>query len=199
MKKFLLLAALICGLSATAQEFRFGLTGGLNVSAPTHLDSKVGFNLGARGEARLKKGFSLTGAFLLSSQGWKQSIDWDGRSGYGLDAEAYYFKIPLRAMYRHAITRRAALFFEFGPYFGFGFAGRTRVTEVNRRGIVVANYKRDTFSDEGSDSFDWGLGFNLGAEFARHYRVSLGNDWGLKKFDGVNKNSVFNLSFTYMF
>ena len=109
MKKFLLLAALICGLSASAQDFRFGLTGGLNVSGPTHLDSKVGFNLGARGEARLKKGFSLTGALLISDQGWKKSLEWDGRNGYSLDAEAFYLKMPLRVMYRYALTRRSAL------------------------------------------------------------------------------------------
>lgn len=199
MKKFLLLAALICSLSASAQDFRFGLTGGLNVSGPTHLDSKVGFNLGARGEARLKKGFSLTGALLISDQGWKQTLEWDGRNGYSLDAEAFYLKMPLRVMYRHALTRRAALFFDFGPYFAFGFAGRTKVTQVNKRGIVVAKYNRDTFGDEGADSFDWGLGFNFGAEFARHYRISLGSDWGLKKFDGANKNNVFDISFTYMF
>ena len=102
-------------------------------------------------------------------------------------------------MYRHALTRRSALFFDFGPYFAFGFAGKTKVTQVNKRGIVVAKYNRDTFSDEGADSFDWGLGFNFGAEFARHYRISLGSDWGLKKFDGANKNNVFDLSFTYMF
>lgn len=78
MKKFLLLAALICGLSATAQEFRFGLTGGLNVSAPTHLDSKVGFNPWCARRSALEERLQPDRCFLAFKPGL-EAVDQLGR------------------------------------------------------------------------------------------------------------------------
>jgi hypothetical protein len=51
--------------------------------------------------------------------------------------------------------------------------------------------------------FDVGIGAKIGAEFAKHYQISLGYDHGLnnvfKDTDESSKNRNFTVSVAYMF
>lgn len=51
MKKiFSLLIVLTCILSVNAQDFKFGVSGGMNLNSITNNENKIGYNVGVKGE-----------------------------------------------------------------------------------------------------------------------------------------------------
>ena len=78
MKKMILSLCLLgLTLTASAQEkFRIGVTGGMNVSTPTNQDTKMGYNVGLRGEWDFKGCESnspfLSFGLLLTDKSWRK-------------------------------------------------------------------------------------------------------------------------------
>ena len=83
-KMFLICALLLSATMAKAQELRWGITGGVNLSSPTNYDSQVGYNVGVKGEYLFKedKGFYLDWGVSLSQKGWKATGTMTSRQKY---------------------------------------------------------------------------------------------------------------------
>lgn len=63
MKKiFSLLIVLTCILSVNAQDFKFGVSGGMNLNSITNNENKIGYNVGVKGNtfSKMTKGCILT-------------------------------------------------------------------------------------------------------------------------------------------
>lgn len=77
MKKiFSLLIVLTCILSVNAQDFKFGVSGGMNLNSITNNENKIGYNVGVKGEYFFKddKGLYLDMGIMLTNKNWKHLI-----------------------------------------------------------------------------------------------------------------------------
>lgn len=200
MKKIsLLVAALaVSFMSINAQEsLKWGVVAGMNVSkmSATGLDSKIGYHVGVRAELGLPQvanGLYLDAAALLSSKGAKTDMGDLGNQ----KISANYLEIPIHIGYKYAVNDNFSVFGSFGPYFGYGLFGKTKVEELDYDDdyeLIKTSSKYDTFGNDGLKRFDCGLGFNIGVELKKTYRVSLGYDFGLtetykSKFDAGDEN-----------
>lgn len=200
MKKILLLIAVMAAsfLTANAQEnLKWGVAAGMNVSkmSATGLDTKIGYHVGVRAELGLPQvanGLYLDAAALLSSKGAKTDMGDLGSQ----KINANYLEIPIHIGYKYAVNDNFSVFGSFGPYFGYGLFGTTKVEELDYDDdyeLIKTSSKYDTFGNDGLKRFDCGLGFNIGVEIKKTYRVSLGYDFGLtetykSKFDAGDEN-----------
>lgn len=223
MKKILLLVAIFVAsaLSVNAQEnLRWGIVAGMNVSkmSATGLDSKIGYQVGVRTELGLPQvanGLYLDASVLLSAKGAK--MDFGDLGNQKIDAN--YLEIPIHIGYKYAVNNNFSVFGSFGPYFGYGLFGKTKVEELDyddEYELIKTSSKYDTFGNDGLKRFDCGLGLNVGVEIKKTYRVVIGYDFGLtetykSKFDAGEesyedldfgsgaKNRNFTISVAYMF
>ena len=233
MKKLLTLAlaAIMCAGSAKALDyvpepgFTFQGFFGMNISNFRYTDSaadcltdpKAGFNIGVRGEYMLP---SCYGVFVNLGVGYTMKgaklddvVGLEGRD-VTVKYRPYYIEIPLHVGYRYNVLENLGVYADFGPYFAIGTNGKFRT-------------KFDDFSDDVTESifkkedgmrsykrFDCGLGFRVGAEYAKHYNFILGFDWGLTDMytqdmkhylhqegatDAACKNFCASLTFGYRF
>lgn len=218
---FTMLCALSMCISSKGQEFRMGVTGGYNLSTPSRYDSKSGFHVGVKGELGLPqvtKGMYADFGLMLSSHGWKQpayyyNADYVGATGGNQlaqysrwDCTPYYLSIPIHLGYKFSIGRHVGLFVNAGPYFNIGLFGKTKETVTPDGGKSTEHARVDNvFSDKVMERFDWGVGFRIGIEVARHIQIAVGYDWGLKNVGkGIDsnynyKNRTFTASCSYMF
>lgn len=224
MKKILLTMFLASAFSMAgkAQDFRVGVTGGYNLSAPSAYDAKSGFHVGLKGELGLPqvtKGLYMDFGLMLSSHGWKsagyyynggynrstEAVPGTPSSGYASDWECtpYYLSIPVHVGYKFPAGRNVSLFVNAGPYFNIGLFGKAKETITPDNGKATTYTRADNvFSDKMQERFDWGLGFRAGVEIRRHIQLAIGYDWGMKNIykKGVDcKNRIFTVSCTYMF
>ena len=208
-------------------EFSFMGLFGMNISNMHYknqpgmeLNPKVGFNLGVRGEYVLPSchGMFVNAGLEYTMKGGRERIETtiDDMLGIGgtYIARPCYVSIPIHIGYRYEVLDMLGVYADFGPYFAVGTNGKFRT-------------KLDDFSDDATETifkkqdgmrayqrFDCGLGFRLGAEYAKHYNFILGFDWGLtdiytqemKHFlhqEGLTnascKNFCANLTFGYRF
>lgn len=201
MKKFfsLLFITIASISSAFAQNLSCEAVAGLNISDVTKFDSKVGFHAGVRGTYNFTEnyvGAYVNAGALIALKGCQKDY------GELLETKinAYYLEIPIHAGYKHALNENIAIFGEFGPYFGIGLFGKSKIKSEGESISV------DTFSDEmGIKRFDMGLGFRLGVEFKNRIPVSIGYDFGLTNIsddsedEGSFKNSNLSISIGYKF
>ena len=197
--KALLAALLLCGSAVTAsaqnEGFRFGATVGMNVSSITNTsaDSRIGFNIGVRGEYSFSNSLYANAALLFSQKGAKYGVEYAGYDTK-LKANPGYIEIPLHFGYHYDLGNNVGIFLETGPYFAFGVCGKEKI-EAGK-----LEYKSDFFGDDGANTFDAGWGLRGGVE-ASGFQVHLGYDHGFSKlYDGGNsKNSNFSIGVSYMF
>lgn len=204
----LTLIAILSVAIVSAQEFRMGITGAMNVSRyavesagiSVTTDSRIGFKAGFRVEMEapfITDGFYFDSELLLSSRGAKLSsivneID------VKLTSRPYYLEMPIHIGYRIPISSNFDVYASFGPYFALGIFGTERLTT----GDVAT--KPDTFSNDNLKRFDFGLGVKAGVGMFDHYRIFLGYDWGLVNIaqnsadDKIN-NRNFYVGMAYMF
>lgn len=178
------------------------------------------------------RGAYLSAGFKITTKSWKASVDWidndyyDGSGYYYEDyyttrswddddwdsyhittkVKPYYLDIPIHIGYRFNVAPKASLFFEVGPYFDFGLFGKCTYSmsgdfyDYTLSGDAIDN----VFTEEDCmKRFDVGIGAKIGAEFAKHYQISLGYDHGLnnvfKDTDESSKNRNFTVSVAYVF
>ena len=192
MKKILFLIAVVTASFTTVKaqdNLRWGVTAGMNVSkmSTAGLGNKVGYHVGARAELGLPQvanGLYLDAAALISAKGAKTDA---GDLG-GINVNATYLEIPIHVGYKYTVNDNFNVFGSFGPYFGIGLFGKTKVDELDYNGsheLVNTSYKYNTFGD-GYKRFDMGVGFNVGVEIQQKYRISLGYDFGFIKTNDSN-------------
>ncbi|KIA99659.1 hypothetical protein OA88_19535 [Flavobacterium sp. JRM] len=202
MKKITLsiIAVLAFGFS-NAQEVRFGVKGGINLSTLTgdiyDASSKVGFQVGGFAEIKLSDKFFVQPELLYSTQGAKSKV-----SAYDFSSESNfkfgYLNVPVMAKYY--VMDKFSL--EAGPQIGF------LVSAKNDYSYSVLGYNESGKEDvkDQFKSIDFGVNFGAGYDFTENISAGVRYNLGLSNItdfgDGDNakfKNSVFSLSVGYKF
>lgn len=202
MKKVLLSAvAVMAFMSVSAQETRFGVKAGANLSTFTgdveDAKSLVGFHVGAFAEIKLTDKFAVQPEILFSTQGAKNE-----ESGAGFSSEdklnLSYLNIPVMAKYY--VAEKFSL--EAGPQIGFLLSAKDKYEYSGPGGSDSG--KEDV--KDGFKSIDFGVNFGAGYDFTENLSVGLRYNLGLSNIadgddagDAKVKNSVFSLSVGYKF
>jgi hypothetical protein len=180
MRKILLMITLLfCCVSVVSAQsdnkFRYGVTGGMNISSTTseYADAKIGFQLGLRGEYGFGENLYLGAALMYDHKGWKV----DGEAG-----NAGYINLPIHVGYKLNFTDNFLGFAEVGPYFAYGITG-------------------NMMDIDGINKFDVGIGARIGVEFSK-FQVHIGYDYGLTDLADVEdaaKNTNIMVGVSYFF
>ncbi len=191
MKKLILSAiALMAFTFANAQETRFGVKGGLNLSNFTgaSTDLRASFHVGGFAEIKVIERLAIQPELLYSSQGARYHVDGSSDSGraYKLD----YINIPVLAKFY--VTKEFTV--EAGPQIGFLVSAKNEDRDI-----------KDAF--KGTDfGFNFGAGYNFTDNFSVGLRYTVGvsglfdrdyNDFG--SYYDSSKNSNLQLSLAYKF
>lgn len=179
---------LMMSAAAFAQtNFRFGITGGMNLSKEhvpnwnMNSGNKVGFSAGIIGELSLANNFYGNTSILFTTKGYDSSD-----SEYKDNQTSNYLEVPIHFGYNYPITNKISVLGEVGPYFGY---------LISAKGYDE-NYKWDGTED--FNKLDVGIGFKLGAEFIKRFRLTVGYDWGLSNIykDSDDWGKANNRNFT---
>ncbi|PQJ79226.1 porin family protein [Polaribacter porphyrae] len=182
MKKLVLTAFAVCGLLSTnAQEVKFGIKGGLNLSEINWVNSKnkfrtTDFNAGFMAEISLSEKFSIQPELLFSGQG-------------GSSINLSYLNLPV--MGKYYVTESLSL--EAGPQIGYLLSAKTGGRNV-----------KSSFN-----KFDFGANFGLGYKLNNGLNFGVRYNLGLTKVNKTstasefsnmdNRNQVFQVSIGYFF
>ncbi|WDF58921.1 porin family protein [Flavobacterium sp. KACC 22758] len=194
MKKIILAAIAVMTFSfANAQQTRFGVKGGLNLSnwaGGDVSDTKalVGFHVGGFAEIKIIEKLAIQPELLFSTQGTK----FDGGAFFGdFDVKTNYLNIPVLAKYY--IVEKFSV--EAGPQLGILLSAKSNGEDVK----------------DGFKTVDFGFNLGAGYHFTDNVSVNLRYTIGLSPladnadienegdyYDSA-KNSVLALSFAYKF
>lgn len=201
MKKLLIaIVALMATTSLSAQDFRWGPTGGLNFAwvndADHSSDCYVGFHAGVKGEFDLSSyianGFYADARLIYSLKGGEWA---------GYHQNLGYLELPLNFGYRYDVSGEVSLMAGLGPYFGFGVVGKD-VAKVDG-----AKIKSDIFG-ENYNRFDFGFNYNLGVELWDTWQFFLGFEHTVLNiakseykdaYSGKVRTSAFYVGTAFMF
>ncbi|MFQ6602351.1 porin family protein [Flavobacterium sp. C3NV] len=192
MKKIILAAIAVMAFGfANAQQTRFGIKGGLNLSTVVGGDvddtkSLVGFHVGGFAEIHVVEKFFIQPELLFSTQGSK----FDGFGG-DYDYKLNYLNIPVLAKY-YIVDKKFSV--EAGPQLGV-------LLSAKLDGEDIKDYTR---------SVDFGFNIGAGYSFTDNLSVGLRYTIGLsplsdKDIDNEDdyynsaKNSNLALSLAYKF
>ncbi|MBO7067970.1 MAG: outer membrane beta-barrel protein [Bacteroidaceae bacterium] len=181
---------------------------GMNISKLQNsgYGAKAGATMGIRAEYVLPKahGTYITAGLDWTMKGGKTSVIYDDgiiNADATMKYALHYIEIPIRAGFRYNITEDFGVYGEFGPFFSVGIGGRHRMN-IDGDGDAVRleeeanNFK--AFKNYGYpvlsfQRWDAGLGFRIGAEYAHHYNLMIGCDWGLADiFRNSLRDDFFN-------
>ena len=188
MKKLVLTAAAVFAFGfANAQETKFGVKGGLNLSNVngdiSNNSSRLSFHVGGFAEVKISDKFAIQPELVYSVQGTKVDVGASEDVVYDLQ----YINIPVMAKFY--ATEQFSL--EVGPQIGF---------------LATAKARFDGNSEDIKDSFkstDFGVNFGAGYNFTENISAGLRYNLGLSNIpdaDGADaKNGVFSLSVGYKF
>jgi opacity protein-like surface antigen len=193
MKKIILSAIALMAFAFTnAQETRFGIKGGLNLSTIVGGDvdntkTLVGFHVGGFAEIHVVEKFFIQPELLYSAQGAK----FDGPFGTDGDVKLDYLNIPVLGKY-YIIDKKFSV--EAGPQLGI-------LLSAKGNGEDIKDFTRST--DFG---FNLGAGYNLTDNFSVGLRYTIGlspiSDNDIDNSDDYYdsaKNSNFQISLGYKF
>lgn len=183
MKKIILTAVALCALSfANAQEAKFGVKAGLNLSNWTGGDVdgtsiKAGFQAGGLVDIKVSDKFSVQPEVLFSLQGVK--VD-------GGKYNTSYINVPVMAKYYVA----DGFSLEAGPQIGFLVSAKAKADGGGSSDV------KDMFK-----STDFGLNVGAGYDIAENVNLGARYNFGLSKIvDGVDvKNSNIAIALAYKF
>ena len=183
---FLVVAFFLMLGIAQAQDFNFGVKGGINVASIGGnsyvglggFGSKVAFHLGGVAEVPISEKFSIQPELLYSSQGSK----WNYNSSDG-NLKLDYINLPILGKY-HIIKGLSA---EAGPVVGYLIstneeAEDSRFSKLDVAFAIGASYRLN-------DNIFFGLRYNKGI-------LNINND---SNIDGSNQNNVFQIFAGYSF
>lgn len=157
--------------SAQTSKFQVGVKGGLNLSAAFFNDAesvklKPGYHFGATFGYLITPKFELQSGVYVSNTGSKlegYSICGNACRGTTLTTfDEQYFKLPLYAAYRKIFSDNSTFKIGIGPYFGYGFGGKTKQTDA---GSTIREW--DTFGKdiESLNKCDFGAGIIADFEY----------------------------------
>ena len=193
MKKIILAAIAVMAFGfANAQQTRFGIKGGLNMSTVVGGDvdntkSLVGFHVGGFAEIHVVEKFFIQPELLFSTQGTK----FDGPFGEDYDTKLNYLNIPVLAKY-YIVDKKFSV--EAGPQLG----------------VLLSAKADDNDIKDFTRSVDFGFNLGAGYSFTDNLSINLRYTIGLsplsdKDIDNEDdyydsaKNSNLALSLAYKF
>ncbi|MET3027603.1 porin family protein [Flavobacterium sp. UW10123] len=200
MKKVILAAIAVMGFSfANAQDIKFGVKGGINLSTFTgdieDVSSKVGFQVGGFAELKLSEKFSVQPEVLYSLQGAKFKEDGDSYS-YKEKIHASYLNIPVIAKY-YVIDKLSV---EAGPQIGFLLSAKDKWESVEDG----EKYSGKENVKDGFKSVDFSLNIGAGYDFTENISAGIRYNFGLSNISDYSDNTkihndVISLSLGYKF
>mgnify|MGYP003576305024 FL=1 len=193
MKKIILTAIAVAAFSfANAQQTRFGVKGGLNLSTVVGGDvddtkTLVGFHVGGFAEINIVEKFFIQPELLFSAQGTKV----DGGFGGDVDFKLNYLNIPVLAKY-YIVDNKFSV--EAGPQLG----------------VLLSAKAEDEDIKDVTRSVDFGFNIGAGYNFTDNLAVGLRYTIGLSPLTDEDvdntddyydsaKNSNLALSLSYKF
>ncbi|MGF6846928.1 hypothetical protein QFZ51_002163 [Chitinophaga sp. W3I9] len=191
MKKFILSGVLAIGtmLAVQAQNVKFGVKGGLNISKLTDTDGSktlAGFHAGGLVNIGLNESWAIQPEVLYSAQGTKaeKSVLWLTTSN---TVKVNYINVPV--MVQYSIVPE--FYLEAGPQVGFLTAAKVK------SGDVTVDIKDDMQSVDFGLGFGFGYKFDMGLGISGRYNFGLTNVYDSDKVD--SKNSVAQIGVFYTF
>jgi hypothetical protein len=207
MKKitFITLLVLFSISYVNAQDIKYGVKGGLNlssVSTNTQGDtkSKLGVHLGGVAEISLNDKFSLQPELLFSTQGAKIEFEGDDFIYFDGDKETWklnYINIPVMAKYY--VKDNFSL--EAGPQIGFLLSAKLDYDYVESDNWEAESGKEDIKDQlKGTDfALNFGTGYDLNENMSIGIRYSVGLSNIAKNSFSELKNNILQASFSYFF
>ncbi|MFA9187862.1 porin family protein [Flavobacterium sp. FBOR7N2.3] len=207
MKKVILSALAVFAFGITnAQEVKFGIKGGLNLSSwsgdteGVNLKYKPGFNGGMFADVKLSEKVSLQPEVLYSLVGTKVdnfTIDLDGNEFTGdVNFNMSYIYVPV--MLKLNVAEKFNL--EVGPQVGFLVSAKS-VVQIEGNSQEIKNDIKEIFN-----TVDFGVNFGAAYDLDQHFVLGIRYNLGLSN---INKNeegdsskvnnSVFSLGLGYKF
>lgn len=180
MKRIIItLFAIFATLAVSAQDLRWGATGGLNfawahATEKNSSDCYIGFQLGVMAEMDfsdvLTDGFYLDGRLVYTLKGGA----WEG-----FHQNLGYLEIPVNLGYRYHLGDDISLIAGLGPYFGLGILGKSVIEEGGSK------VKTDLFGNA-YKRFDFGLNYKVGVEMWENWQFFLGFEHSLMRINKTN-------------
>jgi hypothetical protein len=187
MKKFLVLFVLLsAGTTLTAQDPKFGVKAGLNVSKLTAAgyDWRAGFHGGLLSHIHVTPAFSLQPEVLYSSQGAKYSM-----GSQEVTRKLNYVNVPVLLQYNFNNGFRL----QGGPQVGFLIAAKDKVNDVDINTVDTDNFNSVDFS------LPVGISYLSYAGFGVDARYNIGVSKVLEGSSASVRNSVFQFGLFYLF
>lgn len=162
-----------------------------------NIDWGTGFELGAVVNLNIRNYFTLQPGFFFQNKSYDVTLIESNFNAGELTnsfehSRFYYFQIPILASFRFNLSNDIQWTADFGPYFGFGLGGNTKVetysTKVSDTGvssIEYYDYKHDFFGDSDGKNilmknFDWGFKMGSSLIFKKHYSFGVYYNAGCK-------------------
>lgn len=194
-------AAVMAFAFSNAQEVKFGVKGGANLSSLVgdieDGSSKVGFQVGGFVEFKVSDKFSVQPELLYSAQGGIENGEFEFAGDFyeaEMNYKLAYINLPVMAKYY--VADKFSL--EAGPQVGFLVSAKGEAT-------VEGNSAEDDIKDD-FKSVDFGVNFGAGYDFTENLSLGIRYNLGLSNIvddefadDYKINNSVFSLSVGYKF
>lgn len=192
MKRFVLLSLTLFFLfSLKAQNTRFGLKAGLNISNINSnytgsFDPRTGLNAGALINIPLQYSWSVQPEIYFSGQGAKY---YSYNDGYNHQLILNYVNIPLLIQYK----LHGGLLLETGPQAGFLISAKDKVGDLETGNVYNSDFKNVDFA------WSFGIGYRsisgLGVDLRYNPGISNVNNLG----NEILHNNVLQLGLFYLF
>lgn len=207
MKKIILsVFAMMAFAFTNAQETKFGIKGGFNLSnfsgdtEGVNFKARPGFNIGGFVEFKLTDQFAIQPEILYSTAGAK-AVDFEVSDGGMLlngDVAFNFSYINIPVMFKYYVAEKFNI--EAGPQVGFLTSAKTKTTVDGFSGSDEQDVK-DLF-----ESVDFGLNLGAGYDFTDNFSAGLRYNLGLANIANTEEgddtklhNGVFSLSVGYKF
>ncbi len=194
MKKVLILSlGLIAFFSASAQyiqssevksskePWRYGIKAGGNldkISVKSGCSSKFGYKVGLTAEKRLVYNLYFQPSLSFVKKGFEYEI----QNGYRMDVNAMLAEIDAGLLLKFGDDRlQKGFFLSLTPYYSYGFAGKSRVTDLNPNS---ENYNKETeySTFENNNRGDIGFKLGLGYDFGKRFEIAGNYTFGMNKY-----------------
>jgi len=211
-KFFTVMLVAVLTANVAQAQFHIGMRTGLNVSSmygktiPVITDGpgvsgRIGIQIGAVGELAFGRVFALQPGLLYSNAGYSSRSD-EGTEESEMSYNLNYLHVPLNALIKLPLGRRANLFLSFGPYAGYAINGKYKLEMMVDKKVVNTEKSDVNFGSDALKRFDAGAGFGLGCQ-AGAVQVDLGMTLGLMNIHNVTgydmKNNNIALTVSYFF
>jgi len=198
MKKILTILAVLIA-TATVSTAQIGARIGMDFASfrgdwKDNFKSNVGLHLGLVYNLELADALSLQPGVFYVQRNWKTDND-VFKEDYKI--HSHHIEVPIVLKYNLELTSDIKIDPHVGPYFGFGFAGKSK-DEIPFYGKKMRVFKDKEDRDMGVANFDMGIQMGVGATFYDAAYVGFDFEIGFHEFGTANHhahNNMFMITF----